>query len=202
MALLQKLKEALGFGSGSSTRESGDPTVTVEKAHEAIDPTADEADGEGVPEPSSGDGSSAAAPAESSTEPVEEAETDTTEAVEEAKAVGETEAEAVQEAEVVEEAEAEAVQEAEAEAVGEVEADDDPNPADETGADSIESAETPDGDPVEQITGIGPAYGERLAAMGIETVDDLAVADPAAVADEASVGKKRATTWIDRANEF
>ena len=38
--------------------------------------------------------------------------------------------------------------------------------------------------------------------MGIETVDELADADPAAVADETSVGEKRATTWIDRANEF
>ena len=163
MALLQKLKEALGFGSGSSARESGDPTVTVEKEHEAIDPTADEADGEAVPEPSSGGESSAAVPAESPTEPVEEAETD---------------------------------------AVEEAETDDDPEPAGEADAASTEDDETVDGDPVEQITGIGPAYGDRLAAMGIETVDELADADPAAVADETSVGEKRATTWIDRANEF
>ena len=179
MALLQKLKEALGFGSGSSSRESGDPTVTVEKAHEAIDPTADEADGEAVPEPSSGDGSSAAVPAESATEAVEEAEAD-----------------------AVEEAEADVVEEAEADAVEEAETDDDQESAGEADADSTESDEPPAGDPVEQITGIGPAYGERLAAMGIETVDELAGADPAAVADETSVGEKRATTWIDRAKDF
>ena len=175
MALLQKLKEALGFGSGSSARESGDPTVTVEKEHEAIDPTADEADGEAVPEPSSGGETSAAAPAESPTEPVEEAETD-----------------------AVEEAETDAVEEA----VEEAETNDDPEPAGEADAASTEDDETVDGDPVEQITGIGPAYGDRLAAMGIETVDELADADPVAVADETSVGEKRATTWIDRANEF
>jgi predicted flap endonuclease-1-like 5' DNA nuclease len=169
MALLQKLKEALGFESGSSARESGDPTVTVEKTHEAIDPAADETDGEAVPEPSSGGETSAAVPAESPMEPVEEAETN-----------------AVKEAEVVEEAKT----------------DDDPEPAGKADAAPTEDDETVDGDPVEQITGIGPAYGDRLAAIGIETVDELADANPAAVADETSISEKRATTWIDRANEF
>ncbi len=59
-----------------------------------------------------------------------------------------------------------------------------------------------DGEPVERIKGIGPAYGERLGDVGIETVADLAAADPAAVAEEASVGETRATTWIDRAKKF
>jgi predicted flap endonuclease-1-like 5' DNA nuclease len=168
MALLQKLKEALGFGSGSSAQESEDPTVTVEKAHEAIDPAADEADGEAVPEPSGGDASAAIASSGSAAEPVEDAETDTVAADEET----------------------------------EVEADDDLAPTGKADTDPAGSDESPAGDPVEQITGIGPAYGERLAAMGIETVDELADADPAAVADETSVGEKRATTWIDRANDF
>ena len=177
MALLQKLKEALGFGSGSSAQESGDPTVTVENTHEAIDHAADEADGEAVPEPSSGGESSATVPSDSATEPIEEAETDT-EAVAE-----ETEAEGVEETETVEDV-------------------DDEAPAGEDDADSTGSDESPAGDPVEHITGIGPAYGDRLAAMGIETVDELADADPVAVAEETSVGEKRATTWIDRANDF
>ena len=183
MALLQKLKEALGFGSGSSAQESGDPTVTVENTHEAIDHAADEADGEAVPEPSSGDESAATVPSDSATEPIEEAETDT-EAVAE-----ETEAEGVEETETVEETER-------------VEDVDDEAPAGEDDADSTGSDESPAGDPVEHITGIGPAYGDRLAAMGIETVDELADADPVAVAEETSVGEKRATTWIDRANDF
>ena len=177
MALLQKLKEALGFGSGSSAQESGDPTVTVENTHEAIDHAADEADGEAVPEPSSGGESSATVPSDSATEPVDDAETDT-EAVAE-----ETEAEGVEETETVEDV-------------------DDEAPAGEDDADSTGSDESPAGDPVEHITGIGPAYGDRLAAMGIETVDELADADPVAVAEETSVGEKRATTWIDRANDF
>ena len=177
MALLQKLKEALGFGSGSSAQESGDPTVTVENTHEAIDHAADEADGEAVPEPSSGGESSATVPSDSATEPIEEAETDT-EAVAE-----ETEAEGVEETETVKDV-------------------DDEAPAGEDDADSTGSDESPAGDPVGHITGIGPAYGDRLAAMGIETVDELADADPVAVAEETSVGEKRATTWIDRANDF
>jgi hypothetical protein len=38
--------------------------------------------------------------------------------------------------------------------------------------------------------------------MGIETVDELAAADPVDVADGASVGEKRASRWIDRAEQF
>ncbi|OTE98783.1 helix-hairpin-helix domain-containing protein, partial [Halorubrum sp. SD683] len=58
------------------------------------------------------------------------------------------------------------------------------------------------GPSVEEIKGIGPAYAERLAGIGIETIDDLAAADAAAVAEGTSVGEKRAATWIDRASEF
>lgn len=54
---------------------------------------------------------------------------------------------------------------------------------------------------VDTIKGIGPAYAERLSNMGIETVADLAEADPAEVGEEASVGENRAATWIDRATE-
>ena len=185
MALLQKLKEALGFGSGSSAQESGDPTVTVENTHEAIDHAADEANGEAVPEPSSGGESAATVPSDSATEPVDDAETNTEAVAEETEAEGveETEAEGVEETETVKDV-------------------DDEAPAGEDDADSTGSDESPAGDPVEHITGIGPAYGDRLAAMGIETVDELADADPVAVAEETSVGEKRATTWIDRANDF
>ena len=189
MALLQKIKEALGFGSGSSDRESGDPTVTVENTHEAIDPTTDEADGDAVPEPSSKNASSAAAPGAEDTETVAaaDAEADPTATGEKADAAA---PEAVEAAET------------ESETVEAVEAESETVEASTSDSGTAEATETTDGDPVEQITGIGPAYGERLEAMGIETVEDLAGADPAAVADETSVGEKRATTWIDRANDF
>jgi predicted flap endonuclease-1-like 5' DNA nuclease len=81
--------------------------------------------------------------------------------------------------------------------------DSDSEPADDGSAEAGDAEDDePDGEPVERIKGIGPAYGERLGDVGIETVGDLAAADPAAVAEETSVGEKRATTWIERAREF
>ncbi|SNR25658.1 helix-hairpin-helix domain-containing protein [Halorubrum vacuolatum] len=68
--------------------------------------------------------------------------------------------------------------------------------------DTDEASEDVDGEPVDSIRGIGPAYAERLGEIGIHTVSDLAEADPEAVAEGASVGEKRATTWIDRAKKF
>jgi predicted flap endonuclease-1-like 5' DNA nuclease len=62
--------------------------------------------------------------------------------------------------------------------------------------------ETPDeasGEPVENIKGIGPTYSDRLAAAGIETVPQLADADPTTVADAAQTGTTKAANWIDRA---
>ena len=56
--------------------------------------------------------------------------------------------------------------------------------------------------PVETIRGIGPAYAERLADMGIDSVADLAAADPAEVAEETAVSESRVTRWIDRAAEY
>jgi len=58
-----------------------------------------------------------------------------------------------------------------------------------------------DSDPVDVIDGIGPAYSDRLAAAGIETVADLAAADPDAVAEDTDVSPSRVEGWIDRAND-
>lgn len=52
---------------------------------------------------------------------------------------------------------------------------------------------------VEEIKGIGPAYADRLADIGIETVSELAGADPAEIDAETSIGEGRASTWIARA---
>lgn len=54
---------------------------------------------------------------------------------------------------------------------------------------------------VEEIKGIGPAYADRLADIGIDTVSDLAKADPAEIDTETSIGEGRATTWIGRAQD-
>lgn len=54
-------------------------------------------------------------------------------------------------------------------------------------------------EPVDSLSGIGPAYAERLAEAGVETVGDLASADAASLADETGLGEGRVTDWIERA---
>lgn len=76
----------------------------------------------------------------------------------------------------------------------EVEADDDKDTGDEADGASGAGAE-----PVQSITGIGPAYGDRLAAAGVETVADLASEDATALAERVDIGEGRLETWIDRA---
>ncbi len=68
----------------------------------------------------------------------------------------------------------------------------------ESAADDVSGVADRD-DPVETVTGIGPAYGERLGEIGIETVADLATADAAAVAEQTSVSESRVEKWIARA---
>ena len=76
--------------------------------------------------------------------------------------------------------------------------------AETTGTDEADDADTAaDGstEPVETITGIGPAYGGRLAEYGIETVGELAAADPADVAEGIDVSESRVSDWVERAND-
>ena len=61
------------------------------------------------------------------------------------------------------------------------------------------TAESVDSVPVDDIKGIGPAYSDRLAAAGVETVSDLAAADAADLAQETDISEKRLQGWIDRA---
>lgn len=55
------------------------------------------------------------------------------------------------------------------------------------------------GESVETITGIGPAYAERLGDAGIETVDQLAAADAADLANDTDISESRVQKWIDLA---
>lgn len=50
---------------------------------------------------------------------------------------------------------------------------------------------------VTEIDGIGDTYGQRLRNAGIESLADLAVAEPIEVADAANVSRDRATDWIE-----
>lgn len=185
MALLKKIKEKLGFGTGSSDGETAETTVTVEQ---------DAATG-------SDDGGAATEADEPSADP------DTAEADEPSAGPDTADAGAiVEEAEPSADADPEAGSEGAETGTGdESDAAADSDVADEAAGASDEVADDGDdvaGDPVDEIKGIGPAYAERLAEIDIETVADLAAADPVAVADGASVGEKRAARWIDRATEF
>lgn len=50
---------------------------------------------------------------------------------------------------------------------------------------------------VTEINGIGETYGQRLRDAGVESLADLAVAEPFEVADAANVSRDRARGWID-----
>jgi polyhydroxyalkanoate synthase len=79
---------------------------------------------------------------------------------------------------------------------------------DASDAEDDDSATAEDGDTasiggadLETVDGIGPAYAKRLRDGGIETVAELAGADPETVAEAADVGTTRAESWIASAQE-
>jgi predicted flap endonuclease-1-like 5' DNA nuclease len=55
---------------------------------------------------------------------------------------------------------------------------------------------------VTEVTGIGPAYAERLAAVGITTAGELAAADAAQLAREIDESETRVAGWIEAAAEL
>jgi hypothetical protein len=77
-------------------------------------------------------------------------------------------------------------------------ADDDTASVD-AGGDDAPDHEPGDGEPVEEIKGIGPAYAERLGDAGVHTVSDLAGADAGDLDEATGIGENRLQNWIDRA---
>lgn len=65
--------------------------------------------------------------------------------------------------------------------------------------DAAEGDEAAESETVEHVRGIGPAYASRLSDTGVETVADLAAADPAVLADSVAVAESRVERWVDRA---
>jgi predicted flap endonuclease-1-like 5' DNA nuclease len=55
--------------------------------------------------------------------------------------------------------------------------------------------------PVEEVSGIGPAYAERLGEAGVESVADLLDADLEELADSTDISEKRIGRWQDRAED-
>lgn len=78
--------------------------------------------------------------------------------------------------------------------------DEDQETAEESTDEPEDSEEPPES--VEEITGIGPTYGERLSAVGIETVGDLMGADEGKVAEAAEVSESRAADWVAQAEDW
>ena len=54
---------------------------------------------------------------------------------------------------------------------------------------------------LDEISGLGPTYRDRLEAEGIETLRDLAEKDPEDVADAAKTSQSRARQWVERAED-
>ncbi|PCR91587.1 helix-hairpin-helix domain-containing protein [Natrinema ejinorense] len=202
MALLQKLKSLLGFDESNSerggTREVG---VTVERegsSDDGSDPTES-------PRSTTADssvGGSTASPAEptdtpeEAAEPAESTESGTDDAAPTAETAGQAADEPTAAARP-----ADPVDEAEPDRTDDAETDDEP--ADSEPTDAVEPDQTDDveinDDPVDSIKGIGPAYADRLADAGVDTVGELAAADAAELADQTDLSEKRIQGWIDRA---
>jgi predicted flap endonuclease-1-like 5' DNA nuclease len=177
---------------------SNAPEAPSEATEEPSDAPAEPSDATAEP-PDATAGSAqptAGAGTDAETEPEIEAETGTSEA-----------AEPVSEREPVEE---------DVEGLGAVEetpTEEAPDAEAETGIDEeSEPAETPDpaaasetdedGDaPVDSVIGIGPAYAQRLADAGVETVGDLVAADVAEVSEIADISESRIERWQERARE-
>ncbi|WP_255170280.1 helix-hairpin-helix domain-containing protein [Natrononativus amylolyticus] len=175
MAILQKLKSLLGIDdSGSEPRESRDVGVTVERERETPDEPEPAAEDETVATDLEGDA---------------DREPDDRESADEAAAAGGS---AAASTDSLTEPTGEPESAAEpAEATG-------PTETDATPEVEKEPTDTPS-EPVNSIKGIGPAYADRLAAEGVETVSDLATADAAALAEGTDISETRIQGWIDRA---
>lgn len=72
-------------------------------------------------------------------------------------------------------------------------------PAEATGPTDGAVTESTEDHDVDVLKGIGPSYAEQLDAAGIETVADLAKADPADLAEETDIAASRVKRWTERA---
>lgn len=170
MALLQKLKSLLGL-TDSSTQRGGQRDVGVTVEHEGEDEPATATENAVKGAEAGGEPVAAGTDAAASTGSMTDTSAET--AAEPAEAAGPTTDE-------------------------DVESEESADHTEETTDEATESAAGTDED-VQVIKGIGPAYADRLAAVGIETVADLAAADAIEVAAETDLSEKRVGQWIERA---
>ena len=91
-----------------------------------------------------------------------------------------------------------------AEAAGAASTSDDADDAEPDAETPDDAASDDDGGaavPVEEVSGIGPAYAERLGEAGVESVADLLDADPEELADSTDISEKRIGRWQDRTED-
>ncbi len=183
MGLISTLKELLGMETRERPQRH-DVEVTVEREPDAGSERA-------VKEPVASATASAETEAESATggDAAEEAATSET-----ATGQAETDEAATEEAETDEEV----TEDAETDEEFTEEGVSDPDTETET---ERSAEDTASDQSTQSIKGIGSAYAERLATAGIETVGDLADADPDTVAADADVPQARLEDWIERAKE-
>jgi predicted flap endonuclease-1-like 5' DNA nuclease len=220
MGLLDTIKSWLGLGGGDERREAsdGDVGVTVERdtrdadeprttAESAVKAPADEAGG--ADQEDEDDAVAAGTDASASTGSMVDEDPDTAAEPAEAAGVGGDDGETTVDTEPPETDDAAAAGSEAAASTGsmvdENVADEAAEPAEAVDVD-VEDADDPERagstESPEVLKGIGPAYAQRLADAGIETVSELAAADADEVGDAIDVSPKRVGRWIDRAKEY
>jgi predicted flap endonuclease-1-like 5' DNA nuclease len=229
MGLIDTIKSIFGLSSNEQPR-GGDGDVTVEHDPAAAETDAAASTESLVDEDgdTAVEATEVEAPTEPSVDPeaggavesdvdIAEAETDPPHDEANDPVAAETDAAASTESLVNEnvDAPAEAAEPPEAHSPTEPSVDPEAGGAVESGV-TIDEAETPptdeddvESDPpeddsdehVETVRGIGPAYAERLADAGVETVGDLAAADAGALSRQIDVAESRIVRWIDRARD-
>lgn len=97
--------------------------------------------------------------------------------------------------------EADSSESAEAEEPEQSAADEATSEDDSAEADADESGTPDTSPPVDQITGIGATYADRLEAAGIATVADLADSDVSTIVEAAQTNESRARDWLEQARD-
>lgn len=188
MGLLQKLKSALGLdGSNSTASTAADVDVTVEREPSTEDEDAVKGTNTATTEVGTAEGDASEAVPDTGVETDADTETDVEATAETATA---DDAAPAEDDPVIDEAEP---------------GDEDDDTAEPAGADAAgepDAAAEGSDDPVTEIKGIGPAYAERLADIGIETVGDLAAADAADIAAETDLSESRIAGWVEQAAAY
>lgn len=214
MGLLDTIKSALGLGSSDEQASRSETSVSVE--HDPDTEAEDAVKGTGDEEPAAAGGDAAGSTGSITEEPPEVPDEDeadeVAEAAEPAEATGpQSQVEGPDETAADEdedegdtgeqdESETAAVEGDAAGSTGSVTEE----PPEEGAAEPAEATGPGDGngaDGVENVSGIGPAYAERLADAGVETVADLREADATDLAEETGISEKRIERWQDRAGD-